>query len=97
VADPEIDILWRGEWIIREWMDTGCYHVQDEHRAVLGLLVGELERIRKMRVARWQARQRRRWRTLSAAIGASGTCWRRPRSATTATAQAELLCQACAV
>lgn len=58
MADPEIDILWRGEWIIREWMDTGCYHVQDEHRAVLGLLVGELERIRKMRVARWQARQR---------------------------------------
>lgn len=74
MPDPEIDILWHGEWIIRRLMDSGCYHVPHEDMHHLELLVGELERIRLMRVAGWQQREqqkaaRRRARLAQAAAG----------------------------
>lgn len=58
MADPEIDVLWHGEWILRELLDSGCYHVPHARLHDLELLIGELERIRKMRVARWQQREK---------------------------------------
>jgi len=68
MADPEIDVLWHGEWIIRELMASGCYHIPHARMYDLQLLVAELERIRKMRVARWQARQRAKASKRRAAI-----------------------------
>ena len=58
MADPEIDVLWHGEWILRQLLESGCYHVPHERLHDLELLIAELERIRKMRVARWQQREK---------------------------------------
>ena len=57
-ANPEVAVLWRGEGAIRGLLQWRPYGLTVEDRQALQDLLVELERIRLMRVARWNARKR---------------------------------------
>jgi hypothetical protein len=57
-ANPEVMVLWRGESAIRLLLQEWGDRIHTEERYALQDLLPELERIRLLRVARWNARKR---------------------------------------
>jgi hypothetical protein len=57
-ANPEVMVLWRAESAIRLLLQECADRIHTEERYALQELLPELERIRLLRVARWNARKR---------------------------------------
>lgn len=56
--NPEVMTLWRGESAIRMFLKFGERGINADERHDLEQLLPELERIRLLRVARWNQRKR---------------------------------------